>query len=124
MPPELGCHDDFGNVVRVAVDRHATLEDLERDAFLLQVTIIGAQECRELGAGGMSTDEDSLGIATITGDVPGHPTKRFGDVADQHAHFHAGQETVVRRDEDKSPLVSALGFSATSLLSPPSHPPP
>ena len=43
----------------------------------------------------LNLEEDSVGAA-IFGDVPMHPTKRFGDVADQHIHLHVGQETVVR----------------------------
>ena len=61
--PVLCRHDDFGNVVSVAIDRHAPLEDIERDALFLQVTIIDAGQRRELGAGGMSSDKDSLRVS-------------------------------------------------------------
>ena len=73
--PVLCGHDDSGNVIRVAIYRHAPLEDVERDAFFLQVAIVDADQRRELGAGGMSADKDSLWIAAILGDVSVHPAK-------------------------------------------------
>ena len=86
--PVLCRHDDFGNVESVTIYRHAPLEDIERDAFFLQVTTIGAKERRKLGAGGVPADTDSLRIAALFGDVPVHPTQRFGDVPDEPVPFH------------------------------------
>jgi hypothetical protein len=87
----LGRHDDFGNVIGVTVHRDAAFEDIERHAFFFQVTIIDADQRRQLGASRVSAHKDTLRISTIPGDVLMHPAERLGYVGDQVFHFHFRQ---------------------------------
>ena len=72
--PVLCSADDFGDVVGIAIHRHATSEDLEGHALFFQVTVIGADQGRELGSSGMATHKNAFWVPSIPVDVAVHPS--------------------------------------------------
>ena len=104
----LGGLDDRRHVVGVAIDGDTSLEDIERNAFGLQVAIIDADERGKLRSGGMAHDEDSLRIAAILGDVLVDPAQRLRHIANDRLHVHLRQQAIVGRDKHESPVHERL----------------
>ena len=98
-PAGFGGFDDGGDIVGVAVDGEAAEEMREGDAFGVEVGWVGAEEGGELGACGVSADEDAFGIAAELADIFSDPACGFSDVAGEGFHVHVGEESVVACDE-------------------------
>lgn len=98
----FGGLDDGGDVVGVAVNGEAAEEMGEGDAFGVEVGLVGAEEGCELGACGMSADEDAFGVAAELANIFSNPASGFGDVAGEGFHVHVGEESVVAGDEHEA----------------------
>src|SRR6185312_6180091 len=83
---------------------HAPFEHVERDALLLEVMLVGAEESGELRARRMAADEHAMRVAAVFGHMVFHPAKRLGDVAHDRAHVHRRHQAIIHRNEDE-PLV-------------------
>ena len=83
--------DHQRHVVGVAIDRNAALDDRQRQPLGLQIAVVGADQRRELGTGGMARHDEAIGIAAVLGDVVVNPVNGLRDVADDGFHVDVGR---------------------------------
>ena len=81
LPLLLNRGDLHRHVVGVAIDRHAALDDRKRELLGFQVTIIGADQSRQLCPCGMPHHEERVRVAAVLLGVIVDPADRLGDVA-------------------------------------------
>lgn len=106
----LGGLDDGGDVKGVAIDGDAAFDEGEWDGMLFEVAMIGAEQGGELSAGGVATDDDTLGIAAVLADVLMHPGEGVGDIGNDVFHDDIWQQAVIDGDEDEALVGEKLGL--------------
>ena len=94
--------DDGGDIVRIAIDRNATEDVFEKDAFSFGVGLVAAKKRGELSARGVAAYKDPVGVAAEIADMPANPAERLCHVSDERFHLHLGQQAVVDGDEHEA----------------------
>ena len=94
--------DDGGNVVCVSVDRNATDDVFERDAFSFGVRLVAAKKCGELCARRVSAYEYPVWVAAEIANVFSNPAESLGHVSDERIHFYVGQKPMVDRHKNEA----------------------
>ena len=95
------------HVVGVAIDRHAALEDRERQPLGLQIAVVGADQRRQLRPPS-APSRRTCRVAAVLPGVIVDPADRLGDVAGHLLDAGLRQEAVVGRDEDEALLHERL----------------
>ena len=95
-PAGLGHLDNGRNIEGVAIDGNATLDDAQIQSLRLQVAVIGANNGGKLSPRGVAHHEDPLGVAAVHGNVVVGPADGLGHIADDRAHVHLGQQSIIR----------------------------
>jgi hypothetical protein len=122
VDPNLGMHRKAEKRIELSgnrnIHRHAALDDRERQALGLEVSVVGADECGEMCPCGMAHDEDRVGIAAVFLGVVMSPADRLSDVAGHLLDRNVRHESIGGRDEDESLLDERLGLLLNAGLAP------
>lgn len=114
----FGRSDDGGHVVGIPIHRDAAFQYRRRKSLCFEIALIGADQCRKLRAGGVSGEDDSIGIATVACAIVVNPANGLGDIAHDGFHHHRrpeaiahGRKHITLRNEEIR-LVVDFGFIA------------